>query len=108
MHKQRVNNTSKQKSIRQKVIVQKWKGSYNGKEMQNINQAYAPMDRKRAMMNAYIDVMSNGHLKLAKSPTNSVSMTQLYCDKQLTCAVPIYMFLEPIATLGTMYYMYMF
>ena len=52
--------------------------------MQNINHAYAPMDHKSAMMNADIDVMSNGCLKFAKSPTNSVSMTQLYCDKQLT------------------------
>ena len=48
---------------------------------------YAPMDQKRAMMNTDRDIMPNSHLNVAKAPTNSVSMTQLYCNKLLKSAV---------------------
>jgi len=73
-----------------KLLFENGKGSYNGKEMQNINHAHAPMDRKRAMMSDDIDVRPRGRLNIAKSPANSVSMTQLFRDKQLTGAVPMY------------------
>ena len=104
---QRVNNEltipQNKKALQSKLLLENGKGSYNGKSMQNINHAYAPMDRKRAMMNSDLEVMPNGRLNIAKSPTNSVSMTQLYRDKQMSGAVPMHS--EP--SLSTMYYSYM-
>ena len=45
---------------------------------------YAPMDGKKSMMNADVDnIMLNRCLNEAKSPTSSVSLTQLYDNKQL-------------------------
>ena len=79
------------------------KGSYNGKQMQNINHAYAPMDRKRSMMNTEMDVTTKVRFHTAIAPTNSVSLTQLFRDKQLTGAVPMHS--EP--GLSSMYYTYM-
>ena len=91
------------RALDKKLLFENGKGSYNGKEMQNINHAYAPMDRKRALMNIDRNTMPNGRLNTSKGSTNSVSMTQLYRDKQLTGAVP--MFSEP--SLTTMYFTYM-
>ena len=91
------------RSLDKKLLFENGKGSYNGKEMQNINHAYAPMDRKRALMYADRDTMPNGRFASSKGITNSVSMTQLYRDKQLTGAVP--MFADP--SLQTMYFTYM-
>ena len=91
------------KALDKKMLFENGKGSYNGKEMQNINHAHAPMDRKRAMMSDDIDVRPRGRLNIAKSPANSVSMTQLFRDKQMTGAVPMYS--EP--SLATMYYTHM-
>ena len=106
----KVPNTNNELSIPQnkrtldkKLLFENGKGSYNGKEMQNINHAYAPMDRKRALMNTDRDLMPNSRFNTSKGSTNSVSMTQLYRDKQLTGAVP--MFSEP--SLTTMYFTYM-
>ena len=54
-------------------------------------------------MNTDKDVMPNGLLNVAKPPTNSVSMSQLYRDKQLSEALPMHS--EP--SLSTMYNKYM-
>ena len=46
-----------QERICRTLIMQNGKGSCNGKSMQNINHAYASMDRKRLMMNEDTDVL---------------------------------------------------
>ena len=72
-------------------------------KVQRVNNELTIPQNKRAMMNTDIDAIPNGRLHVAKAPTNSVSMTQLYNQKQLTGAVPMHS--EP--TLATMYYTYM-
>ena len=91
------------KVLDKKLLFENGKGSYNGKEIQNINHAFAPMDHKRALMNTDRDTMPNGRLTTSKGSTNSVSMTQLYRDKQLTGAVPMF----SDTSLTTMYFTYM-
>ena len=61
------------------------------------------MDQKRVMMSDDIAVRPKGRLNIAKSPANSVSMTQLFRDKNMTGAVPNIS--EP--SLAMMYYTYM-
>ena len=64
----RVNNEltipQTKRALDKKLQFENGKGSYNGKPVQKIYHAYAPMDRKRAMMNIDVDVMPNGQLNL--------------------------------------------